>query len=56
MQHNSWASLLTHNLASPCLGHELKIRVATLGLKHILTNVVDCKKKKENKIPSEKYF
>jgi len=30
MRHDSWASLLAYNLATPCLGHEPKVRVATL--------------------------
>jgi len=29
MKCDSWASLLAHNLANPCLGREPKARVAT---------------------------
>jgi len=29
MRCDSWASLLARTLASPCLGHEPKVRVAT---------------------------
>jgi hypothetical protein len=32
MRCDSWASLLACTLASPCLGHEPKVRVATLAL------------------------
>jgi hypothetical protein len=28
MQHDSWASLLAHNLATLCLDHEPKVKVA----------------------------
>jgi hypothetical protein len=31
---HSWASLLVHALASPCLGHEPKVKVATLPKKN----------------------
>jgi hypothetical protein len=30
MWHDSWASLLAHNLATPCLGCEPKVKVVTL--------------------------
>jgi len=30
MRCDSWASLLAHTLASPCLGHKPKARVVTI--------------------------
>jgi hypothetical protein len=33
MKCDSWASLLAHTFARPCLGHEPKARVATIHVK-----------------------
>jgi hypothetical protein len=43
MRCDSWASLLAHNLTSPCLGYEPKARVATTfgqGLYEMITNLL----------------
>jgi hypothetical protein len=36
MRCDFWASFLAHNLASPCLGHKPKVKVATMNMLQIM--------------------